>query len=70
MKVVMARIPMGRTAVNRKVELYTVEEAKKILATKEWQIGEDIFSVEQTNKRIGWLASYPNGDGIYIEALK
>ena len=67
MKIINARIPMGRTAVVQEVELYSREEARNILQDKNWEIGIDIYSIEFTNKRIGWLASFENGDGIYIE---
>ena len=67
MTIIDARIPMGNTVVTQKIELYTVSEAKQILAGKEWDFGGDIYSVEKRGCRIGWLASYPNGEGIYIE---
>lgn len=67
MKTITARVPIGKTAVNQKIELYTLDEAKEILVNKEWDIGVDIYSTQQTNRRIGWLASFPDGGGIYIE---
>ncbi len=63
---VKARIPVGRTVIVQDVELYTKQEAKRLLADKDWEIGVDIFSVNETNKRIGWLAKYDGGDGIYV----
>ena len=68
MKKIMARIPCGKTVLIQEVELYTVEEAKTLLADKEWSIDVDIYSIEKTNQKIGWLASVDNGkDGIYVE---
>ena len=66
---VRARIPVGKTVFVRDIELYTVKEAKRILADKDWEMGGDIFSAEQPNKQIGWLAVYPNHDGIYVEVM-
>lgn len=68
MKNIKVRIPEGKTVLIRDVELFTVDEAKKMLAGKEWEVGTDIYSATQTNKRVGWLASFPNGDGIFVEA--
>ena len=67
MKRIKARIPVGRTVFIREIDLYTIDEAKEILSNRDWEIGEDIFSLA-TNLRIGWLASFGNGDGIYVEA--
>lgn len=67
MKKIKARIPAGKTVFVQEINLYTKNEARKILACREWEIGEDIYSVEKTNERIGWLASFGNGEGIYIE---
>ena len=69
MKTITALIPAGRTAFVQNVELYTRDEAKTILADKEWDIGTDIYSASQRNLRIGWLADFGNGDGIYVEAI-
>ena len=68
MKTVLARVPMGRTAKIEKVQIFTKEEARKILNGKEWEVDIDIYDVEVTNKRIGWLAAFPNGEGIFVEA--
>lgn len=67
MTVTSARIQCGKSTTIQTVELYTKEEAKEILKDKEWEIGIDIYSTKITNKRIGWLASFGNGDGIYVE---
>ena len=68
MRKIVARIPVGRTVVEQEVELYTKQEAKIILKNTVWDVDVDIFDAEVTNKRIGWLASFGNGEGIYIEA--
>ena len=68
MRKIVARIPVGRTVVEQEVELYTKQEAKIILKNTGWDVDVDIFDAEVTNKRIGWLASFGNGEGIYIEA--
>ena len=64
---VKARIPVGNTVHIQEVELFTVDEAKEILKNHDWEIGGNIYSVEQTNKAIGWLAEFKNGDGIFVE---
>lgn len=68
MKKMKVRVPMGRTAKIQEIDLYTIEEAKAILREKDWEIALDVYSTEATNKRVGWLASFGNGDGIYVEA--
>lgn len=68
MKEIKARIPVGRTVYTRVVELFTVEEAKQLLSGKDWDVGEDIYSATERGKRIGWLAKFPNGEGIYVES--
>lgn len=68
MRIVTARIPVGKTAIVQTVELYEKNEAKQMLAGKDWEIGIDIYSARQANKRIGWLASFSDGSGIYVEA--
>lgn len=72
MKTISARIPMGRTSVIQKIELYTVSEAKEllfgVLDGKGWDIGIDVYSVDKPNERIGWLADFGDGSGIYVES--
>ena len=68
MKKITARIPCGRTVLIQEIELYTIDEAKSILADKVWIPDIDIYSVEKTNQKIGWLASVDGGkDGVYVE---
>lgn len=69
MRTLKVRIPVGRTIQIQEVELYTTAEAKEILKGKEWDMDIDIFSLKQPNKRVGWLAKYPDGDGIFVEAI-
>lgn len=66
MKKVKARIPTGKTVLTQVVELYTKAEARRLLVDKNWEIDVDIFDAEQPNRRIGWLASFDGGDGIYV----
>lgn len=68
MKKVKARVHVGGAVYRtEEIELYTKEEAKTILADKDWEIGTSVFDVNQRNKRIGWLAQFGNADGIYVE---
>lgn len=68
MKKIKARIPAGKGVLIQEIELYTADEAKEILSNKEWLPDCDIYSVTQTNLKIGWLASFDNGkDGVYVE---
>ena len=67
MNKVVARIPVGNSIHIEEVEIYALAEAKEILKDKDWEIGGDIFDVKQSNKRIGWLADFGNGDGIFVE---
>ena len=68
MRKIMARIPCGKSVLIQEIELHTLEEAKQFLVDKEWYPDIDIYSVEKTNQKIGWLASTDNGkDGIYVE---
>ena len=66
MEVIKARIPIGRAVIVQTIELYTKEEAKRILEGKEWEIGTDIYSDKERGKRIGWIANFDGGNGIYV----
>lgn len=70
MKTIKARIPVGRSVHIQEIEVFTIDEAKDILRNREWEPGGDVFDVKETNKRIAWLAEFPDGSGIYVEVKR
>ena len=74
MKKIKARVNIGHSNIykTREIELYTAEEAKSVLNSRTWEVGEDIYSPTERNKRVGWFAQFTDMndriDGIYIEA--
>lgn len=58
----LARVCVGGNSFRTmEVEIYTIEEAKEFLKGKEWEIGSDVYSAGQRNKKIAWTAKYPDG---------
>lgn len=68
MKTITASVHIGgNNWRTRKIDVYTKEEAKKILATKNWEISEDAYI---GNKRVAVGFEYKEDGttcGLYME---
>ena len=62
MKKVMARVNVGgKQFRTEEIVVYTVEEAKRFLKGRDWEMGADAYSTEKRNEAIAWSATFQDG---------
>ena len=52
------------------IEVYTVDEATKMLFGKNWKVGKEAYSLIDKTDSVAWFADCGKGKGIWVECLR